>query len=133
VNPVLLDTHAWVWATFESRRLSPLARAALSTAESVCLSAISFYEITRKAALGQWPEMVDRLGELPALLVEQQGREIALDGVACRLAGTLAWDHRDPFDRIIAAVALTTAMPLVSADPAFDALKGPYPAFTRLW
>jgi PIN domain nuclease of toxin-antitoxin system len=36
--------------------------------------------------------------------------------------------HRDPFDRLLAAQALTEEMELVSADPVFDA----YPV-SRLW
>ena len=36
--------------------------------------------------------------------------------------------HKDPFDRLIAATALVEGLPLVSADPAFDAY-----GVTRLW
>lgn len=36
--------------------------------------------------------------------------------------------HRDPFDRLIIAQALTDVMPIVSSDEAFDA----YP-ITRIW
>ncbi|MGH7201887.1 MAG: hypothetical protein ACREJB_14870 [Planctomycetaceae bacterium] len=36
--------------------------------------------------------------------------------------------HRDPFDRLIAAQAMVEQIPLLSADPAFDA----YPVH-RIW
>jgi predicted nuclease of predicted toxin-antitoxin system len=36
----------------------------------------------------------------------------------------MTWDHRDPFDRIIAATAITRGLVLVSTDAAFNALTG---------
>jgi len=41
---------------------------------------------------------------------------------------TLPLHHRDPFDRLIIAQAMVEQLPIVSADPAFDA----YPV-ERLW
>jgi PIN domain nuclease of toxin-antitoxin system len=37
-------------------------------------------------------------------------------------AALLDWDHRDPFDRMIAAVALQERVAVVSADAAFEAV-----------
>jgi PIN domain nuclease of toxin-antitoxin system len=37
----------------------------------------------------------------------------------------MTWDHRDPFDRIIAATAITRGLVLVSTDAAFNALGMP--------
>ena len=39
-------------------------------------------------------------------------------------AGGLAWDHGDPFDRMLAAQALAENLTLVSRDAAFGALRG---------
>ena len=41
---------------------------------------------------------------------------------------TLPFHHRDPFDRLLVAQAMVEQMPIVSADPAFDA----YP-IGKLW
>jgi PIN domain nuclease of toxin-antitoxin system len=41
---------------------------------------------------------------------------------------TLPFHHRDPFDRLIVAQAMVEHMPIVSADPAFDAYS-----IERLW
>jgi PIN domain nuclease of toxin-antitoxin system len=35
-------------------------------------------------------------------------------------AGVMAWDHRDPFDRLLAATAQRLGCPIISADAAFD-------------
>jgi PIN domain nuclease of toxin-antitoxin system len=40
------------------------------------------------------------------------------------LAASMVWKHRDPFDRIIAATAITRGLTLVSADAAFNELTG---------
>ena len=40
----------------------------------------------------------------------------------------LPFHHRDPFDRLLIAQALTESMPIVGADRAFDAY-----GITRLW
>jgi PIN domain nuclease of toxin-antitoxin system len=40
------------------------------------------------------------------------------------LAGRLDWGHRDPFDRMIAAVAMIESLPLVTKDRAFSAAPG---------
>ncbi|MDR2454801.1 MAG: hypothetical protein LBD51_09860 [Bifidobacteriaceae bacterium] len=39
------------------------------------------------------------------------------------LAGALAWDRKDPFDRVIAAQAILEGAVLISADPAFDSVQ----------
>ena len=38
------------------------------------------------------------------------------------LAGSMEWDHPDPFDRMIGVTALEMGMALVSSDEAFDML-----------
>jgi PIN domain nuclease of toxin-antitoxin system len=40
---------------------------------------------------------------------------------ACELQPSLPWHHRDPFDRLLAAVCLEHALPIVSRDNTFDA------------
>lgn len=45
----------------------------------------------------------------------------------------MTWNHKDPFDRMIAATAMELACPLISKDTAFDDLEG-VPGWTgRLW
>ncbi|MGQ0679850.1 MAG: type II toxin-antitoxin system VapC family toxin [Actinomycetota bacterium] len=39
-------------------------------------------------------------------------------------AGSLRWEHRDPFDRMLAAQAVRTQALLVSGDPMFGDLAG---------
>lgn len=127
MTAVLLDTHAWVWSFAAAERLSPGAREAIERAEAVLVSPISFYEIARKVRLGKWPAMEPHVAGLPGLPEEQGAGSAPLDAAVCTLAGTLDWDHRDPFDRLLAATALHYGLAIVSADPAFD------PVVPRRW
>lgn len=127
MRAVLLDTHAWAWSLTADLRLSGTARAVLDQADSVYVSPISFFEIAQEVRLGKWPAMEPFLERLPALLDEQGGRAAPLDPGVCTAAGAMAWAHRDPFDRLLAATAICLALPIVSADAVFDGVA------PRLW
>lgn len=130
---VLLDTHAWTWSLTADTRLSTAATAALEQAETVSISAISLFEIGQKVRLGKWPEMHPFLDRLILLAGEQGGHLVAVSPDASLLAARLEWEHRDPFDRIIAATAITRGLPLISADRAFDGLAGEPKWPGRIW
>jgi PIN domain nuclease of toxin-antitoxin system len=51
---LLLDTHSFLWSAFSPGKLSRKARAAIVDPESdVYVSAVSFWEISLKSALGK--------------------------------------------------------------------------------
>jgi len=60
------------------------------------------------------------VGQLTDYLREQGGSVASLDPDICIAAGMMAWPHRDPFDRLLAATATHYRLPLVSADAVFD-------------
>lgn len=120
---LLVDAHALLWWLGADRRLSANAREAIETAEDPLLGAGTLLEVAIKRSLGKleigedWPQQarrdgfgvlaiawahVTRLQELPFL----------------QLAGGL---HRDPFDRLLAAQALSDGIAVVTRDPALAA------------
>lgn len=122
---LLLDTHALVWAIAEPTSLSSRARASIEDAgQTIVVSAVSAFEIATKARLGKLPggEVITRGldGHLARLRVD----ELALTVEHGRLAGDLEWDHRDPFDRLLAAQAIVEGLTLVTKDRAFSGLHG---------
>lgn len=129
MTAVLLDTHTWAWSLTGDARLSARAANLITEADSVFVSPISFFEIGQKVHIGKWPEMEPFVDDLPALLEKQGGRAAPLAPEICLKGATLIWEHRDPFDRLLAASALSFDMPLISADVVFDTL----PDLTRLW
>jgi PIN domain nuclease of toxin-antitoxin system len=51
--------------------------------------------------------------------------EFATTSEHALLAGTLPGEHRDPFDRMLAAQALIEGVPVVSKDLALEGLRVP--------
>jgi PIN domain nuclease of toxin-antitoxin system len=127
LTTLLLDTHVWAWSLTNDRRVSDRARKEMVEAQTILVSAISFFEIAQKVRLGKWPEMARYVDRLPTLLARQRGVAASLEAEDCLMAGTMEWPHRDPFDRFLAASALRRRVPIVSADPAFDAVVA------RIW
>lgn len=105
----------------------------MDDSESTHVSVVSIYEIAQKVRLGKWPEMEAAAGSLASLLVEQGYVGVDVTGAISQMAGLLEWDHRDPFDRMIAATAIQLQTPLISADEAFDALSDRKDWPGRVW
>lgn len=124
----LLDTHAFAMVLTDDARMTPRVRQTIAAATQVGVSAITFYEIGQKVRLGKWPVMADVVSRLDALATEAGFELIPLSPSAARQGAMLDWSHRDPFDRIIAAVAKAEGMLLVSSDAAFDAI-----GLDRIW
>lgn len=115
---LLLDTHALVWVVTDSRKLSPVALAAVETpANRVCVSTVSLWEIAIKFGLGK----LDLQGlipeDLPAL-IEVEGYEIlSPEPVAVASSYRLPkLGHKDPYDRMLAWQAICGGLTLVSVD-----------------
>ena len=130
---ILLDTHAWAWSLADDPRLSPRAVKAMEEASAVMVGAISLFEIGQKVRLGKWPEMEPFLDRLPTLLNMQGALALSLTPEICLSAARLDWPHRDPFDRMLAAMAMRHRLPLVSADMIFDELSGFEDWVGRIW
>ena len=121
---VLLDTHAWVWSFADPDRLSVRAARTITGAVAVQVSPISFLEIGQKVRVGKWPEMAPHLADLPDLLARQGGVAAPFTPAIALDAASLEWDHRDPFDRLIAATARALDVAVVTCDPAFADAPG---------
>jgi len=133
VNTLLLDTHAWAWSLTGDDRLSAKAVALIEKAETVLVSPISLFEIGQKVRLGKWPEMEPFIERLSDLLQEQGGITAALTPDICLSAAMMDWQHRDPFDRLLAATAMHNGIPIISADVVFDELGGNELWIARFW
>lgn len=119
---LLLDTHALLWWFTDDERLSAAAREAIADeSHEVFVSAASAWEMATKQRLGKLegvPGAVERFAELVAADGFLHLPVTYLHGLR---AGGYEQDHRDPFDRMLAAQSELEALLLVSRDPAFDA------------
>ncbi|HEX5139341.1 MAG TPA: type II toxin-antitoxin system VapC family toxin [Dehalococcoidia bacterium] len=110
---LLLDTHALLWWLADSPELSHEARTAIADEdEDVFVSIATAWEISIKRSLGRM-ETPDDLGEQ----LERHRFDllpITLSHVS--LTGRLPLLHRDPFDRMLIAQAMTNGLTLVTRD-----------------
>jgi PIN domain nuclease of toxin-antitoxin system len=123
-TPLLLDTVTFIFWHADSPRLSPVARQLLLDAPQrpVYVSAASAFEIATKVRLGKLIVPPAILNDF-AYVVEADGfRLLDVDAASAIRAGQLAGAHRDPFDRLIAAQALSIEAPVVTNDGAFPVL-----------
>lgn len=119
---VLLDTHALLWAAFRKELLSPRASKLIKSPHNeILVSAASAWEIATKYRLGRLP-FAQALVENFVPRVKSAGYILLSISVEHALrAGRLAADHKDPFDRMLAAQAIHEDLVLVSNDAQFDA------------
>ncbi|MBK9724875.1 MAG: type II toxin-antitoxin system VapC family toxin [Candidatus Lutibacillus vidarii] len=118
---LLLDTHVVLWQLSGERELSQSAVAAIAAADDLLFSVVSFAEIGIKAAVGKLvvPE------DLQAKITDAGVRSLALAAAHGLAVAQLPTHHRDPFDRLLIAQAMTEGLTLVTADPNFAAYDLP--------
>ncbi len=121
----LIDSHVLVWWWTAPTKLSRQVRRKLdSDRPNIFVSAATAWELATKQRLGKL--------RLPRTLQNAFEQEIFAEGWnllpidvrASWMAGSLTWDHRDPFDRVLAAQAMSEGFTLISRDPAFATLPG---------
>lgn len=121
----LLDTHALLWALTEPASLGAQANHIIADADQrLVVSAATAWEISTKQRLGRLPQ-ADGIVSTYTRNIERLGAsELQITAEHALLAGRLDWDHRDPFDRMLAAQAMTESLTLITKDAAFATLPG---------
>ena len=118
---LLLDTHAFLWWIADSRRLSePAYRAIADEENDVSVSAASAWEIATKHRLGRLPSADALAHDIGAYIARQGFNEMPITVDDASRAGALSQHHRDPFDRMLIAQALSRGLVLVSNEYLFD-------------
>ncbi len=117
---LLIDAHALLWWLSEDPRLSAPAREAVQSAEAPLVGAGTVAEIAIKQSIGklsidaEWPEEVQADG-IHLLAIAWPHVAHLRDLPFVQVEGRI---HRDPFDRLLIAQALSERIPIVTRDPA---------------
>jgi PIN domain nuclease of toxin-antitoxin system len=113
---LLLDTHAILWFLGDVEKLSEAALSAILKPENEkYVSIASAWELAIKIGLGK----LSFEGGITNFFttVEENGFEVLpIKEEYIKRLEKLPFHHRDPFDRILIASAITEGMKLISAD-----------------
>ena len=117
----LLDTHALLWWLADSERLSvPARRTIADESNEILVSAAFAWEIATKFRLGRLEASGAVALDIAGAVASQGFEELAISVADAERAGRLPGPHRDPFDRMLIAQALSRDLVIVSIDTAFD-------------
>ena len=126
---LLLDTHAFLWFVTNDSRLSKAALTVIADpTNEILVSSASYWEIAIKVSLGKYPLSVPFNRFITEAIEANDFSILAVEISHAGVLSLMTMHHKDPFDRMIIAQALTEQIPVVSIDSAFD----PY-GVTRLW
>jgi PIN domain nuclease of toxin-antitoxin system len=115
---ILLDANALLWWREASSRLSPRARDYIGDGRNeISVSVATLWEIAIKRSIGKlrFPD------ELEQVMREEAFVLLPISLSHLRAIGDMPLHHRDPFDRLLIAQALTEGIPIATADRRFAA------------
>ena len=122
---LLLDTHALIWYLEADTRLSLKARHIIEDSDNqVFVSLVTFYEMVIKIKIGKLPthkKLSDFIKgtkkSLITIIPINEAQIIEYEQVP------FYENHRDPFDRLLVATAISENLAVVTIDEKFDLYK----------
>jgi PIN domain nuclease of toxin-antitoxin system len=124
---ILLDTHVLIWALIEPQRLAATTRRLLEDAgNEILFSAASIWEIAIKISLGRADFQIEP-SEIIDAAISSGFTELPVHAHAALQVSSLPPHHRDPFDRLLIAQAMTEPALFYTADRQLD----PYSELVR--
>ena len=118
---MLLDTHMVLWLMRGDSRAEHLVPILDDDASTFTISAVSLTEIAIKHSLRRLPETVRAVR---AAAREFRFLELAFDGNHAESLEALEPHHRDPFDRMLIAQALSEDYVIATTDRQFAQYEG---------
>jgi len=110
---ILADTHIVLWWLADDPALPAALRGAVADSRNdVLVSAVSVAEISIKASLGK----LEAPDDLVETLATEGFETLAFTAEHAATLRHLPWHHRDPFDRMLVAQALSDGLVLATVD-----------------
>jgi PIN domain nuclease of toxin-antitoxin system len=118
---LLLDTNTVLWTSRQPSSLSPAAKAILTDRDTErIISAVTPWELCIKAGTGKLPAALPLIAAFDQVVTALSASELPITRRHAILAGQLPWEHKDPFDRMLAAQALSEGLTLLTKDRIFS-------------
>jgi PIN domain nuclease of toxin-antitoxin system len=110
---LLLDTNVLLWYFWNSPRIASVTNLIGSESTQVYVSVVSWWEITIKMRTGKLPLDID---EVRAFAEKYAFLELPITSAFIKAYRELPNLHRDPFDHMLLAQALTGPIRLITGD-----------------
>lgn len=110
---LLLDTHVFLWCIKDDRKLSKQARSKILQASEVYISSASIWEVTIKVKL---KKLEIDLSEMVDAIAKSEFSELPITTQHAIAVSRLPDLHRDPFDRMLIAQAISEPLTFLTAD-----------------
>lgn len=115
---LLLDTHVLLWVLADSPQINQVKPLILSNETEVYISTASWWELAIKIGIGK----IDvKLDEIRVAAADSGFIDLPILGLHTQALLTLPMLHRDPFDRMLVAQAVSEPMQLITNDNALSA------------
>ena len=110
---LLLDTHVFLWCVLADQKLTKKAKDMISQADQVYISSASIWELTIKKGLKKWEGDIEEL----LFAISASGfSELPVKNQHAVAVLRLQDLHRDPFDRLLIAQAISEPLVFLTAD-----------------
>jgi PIN domain nuclease of toxin-antitoxin system len=117
----LLDTSAFLWFIGGSDKLSVHAQNVIMDLDNrIVLIMVSLWEIAIKVSLGKLALVKPYEQIIPQQIEENDIELLPIAHNHLTKIIDLPFHHRDPFDRLIIAQAMTEGIPIISPDAVFS-------------
>ncbi len=121
MNTFLLDTHTFIWWVDDSPKLSLRAKEIIADMNNDCyFSLVSSWEIAIKCSINKMRLSLPVEKYIPQNMASNNFKQLPISFRHVSKVEILPLHHRDPFDRLLVAQAMTEQMVFISADTAFD-------------
>jgi PIN domain nuclease of toxin-antitoxin system len=133
MSGLLLDSHILLWLIGRRDRLGIGVEDRLRDPDTtVVLSSATVYELALKAKTGKLKISMDIRTLMKQVVKEYTLLELPVSSEHSIIAGELELFHKDPFDRLLIAQAISDDLTLVTADNSLKAYQEKY-AFNAIW
>ncbi|MBC8126730.1 MAG: type II toxin-antitoxin system VapC family toxin [Gloeobacteraceae cyanobacterium ES-bin-144] len=114
---ILLDTCTLLWLVLDQSGLSSRAKQKIQEqAGSLHVSAISAFEIGQKASSGKLKLKLKPVAWFPRACELHGLQVLSLTAESALAASALPALHKDPFDRLLIATAITSGLTILTPD-----------------